>query len=490
MSVTIELGSEQNKSYVVFSVARPPPPVFQKAPSRSIELPFDILDRIFSLLKSHPKALLACSNAHSVFSQIVEKYRFHHIVISIGLGDTKFANSLDPSNLRKHLAETPRIAKYVTVLQIEFNYIQHPPESECGMASIWEEMAPLFLKAHLEEIASLLPMFPVLECIMLPTLNSALRVSESALPQSFRIALENCLHLPTLQEIHIGDMSFPLSMLDNHANINHLALSGPPKIEREYLETTYPQIKSLEIGEIEGRYTEVFRTWAKRHTIGLQSLKFDLSCHRTFLDVLRTCSDTLENLHLCLHRQGTPRESSSRLMYQCADIVETGHVELIDLSSLPRLRHLTIHAEMFVLVDDDYTLTFDRRSYLPKAIEILETASSLHQLTIEIYVDPFGAELENISLSPLRALAAPSACFSHIDLYIYTGSPWCPVTQTIMNSLLAKHKGLMKLIERGVLAVHPEETAPTLSRSYIARENEDISPLAHLAGPLRSILTI
>ena len=112
-------------------------------------------------------------------------------------------------------------------------------------------------------------------------------------------------------------------------------------------------------------------------------------------------------------------------------------------------------------------------SFLPKAVEILETASSLHQLTIEIYVDPSGAELERIDLSPLKVLTKSSVCFPHVDLYIYTGSPWHPVTRTIMASLLAKHGGLMKLIEQGVLAVHPEETAPTLSRSYIAKENND-----------------
>jgi len=175
------------------------------------------------------------------------------------------------------------------------------------MASYWEEVAPIFLRAYLDEIASLLPMFPVLECIMLPTLSSALKVSWQE-NQSFRTALENCFHLPTLQEVHVGDMSFPLSMLNNYANINYLALSGPPKIEPEYLETTYPQIKSLALEGFEHHYTEVFRTWAKRHIIGLQSLKYDLSCHQIILDVLEICSDTLENLHLCLHRQGTPRK--------------------------------------------------------------------------------------------------------------------------------------------------------------------------------------
>ena len=110
---------------------------------------------------------------------------------------------------------------------------------------------------------------------------------------------------------------------------------------------------------------------------------------------------------------------------------------------------------------------------LLKAVKILKTASSLQQLTIEIYVD--GIDVQKIDLTPLRFLTESSACFHHIDLYTYTGLPSRPVTGAIMSSLLAKH-GLMPLIEQGVLDIHPEETAPTLSRSYIARENEDTLP--------------
>ena len=258
---------------------------------------------------------------------------------------------------------------------------------------------------------------------------------------------------------------FPLSMLNNLANINYLALSGPPKIESQLcLETTFPQIKSLALQGFEHRTSSVFRTWAKRHITGLQSLKYDLSCYQIILDVFKICSDTLENLCLCFRRQGTPRKLLSRLAWHRAEIFDLGQVDLIDLSSLPHLCHLTIHVEIFFWYDDSDNCICS--TYLPKAVEILETVSSLHQLTIEIYVDPANLnKIERIDLSPLGVLTKSSVCFPHIDLYIYTGAPWCRVTPTIMDSLLAKHKGLMELVELGVLAVHPEETAPTLSRS-------------------------
>ena len=301
------------KDKVVLSLKRPVvEPIVQRV--RSIdELPFDVLDRVFSYLKSHPKALFACSEAHPFLSQIVEKYRFHHIIISTGLGVSKFPCTFNPYDLRKELAKTPRIVQYVAILQFEFNYAQHQADSECLLASFWEKVAPKILAYYLEEIASLLPMFPVLECIMLPTLSYTLKFLWQE-TQSFRSALENCLHLPTLQEVHIGDMSFPLSMLDNHANINHLALSGPPKIEPEYLETTCPQIKSLTLEGFECDRSQAFRTWAKRHIVGLQSLKSDLSCSEIILDVLKICSNTLENLYLCLQRPGLPGNKLSPLL--------------------------------------------------------------------------------------------------------------------------------------------------------------------------------
>ena len=259
-----------------------------------MELPFDILDHIFSFLKSHPKALLACSKAHPILSQTIERHRFHRIIIHTGTRVADYRYGFKPSDLLKHVTETPRITKYVAILQIGSN------DSN--------EIAP-----YLEEIASLLPMFPLLECIVLPTHPKSALLWQN-LPQSFRTAVENCLHLPTLQEVHVGNLSFPLSLLDDHPNINSLSLSGPPKAESEYLETTYPQIKSLSFEGFEHHYSNVVRTWAKRHILELQSLKYDLSCHRLILEVLQTCSNTLENLYLCLQRRGTPCELSYRLM--------------------------------------------------------------------------------------------------------------------------------------------------------------------------------
>ena len=255
-----------------------------------LTLPFDIIDHIFSFLKSHPKALLACSRAHPLLSQIAERYRFRHIVICTGFQiNSNITYSFRLSDLLRYLAETPRIANYVAVLQVELNPYQ-----------------------DFEGIASLLLMFPALECIMLPTPRKDSAISWKALPQNFRTAVENCLCLPTLREVHVGNTSFPLSTLDNHANINYLSLAGPPEIEPLDLKTTHPQIKSLAFEGFEHQESEFFCTWARQHILKLQKLKYDFSCHEIILEVFNICSN-IEDLYLCLHREGTPRELSSRL---------------------------------------------------------------------------------------------------------------------------------------------------------------------------------
>ena len=81
------------------------------------------------------------------------------------------------------------------VLQIEFDYYQYEGP---------DQMSP-----YLEEIASLLPMFPVLEAIMLLTRRSPLSWQRD-LPQSFKTAVENCLYLPTLQDTRRQHVFRPL----------------------------------------------------------------------------------------------------------------------------------------------------------------------------------------------------------------------------------------------------------------------------------------
>jgi len=140
------------------------------------------------------------------------------------------------------------------------------------------------------------------------------------------------------------------------------------------------------------------------------------------------------------------------------------------LSSLSRLRNLTIHTEVFFEAEEDES-RITRHTFYDYAFKILETAPSLGQLTIEVFLDltTYGSGLISADLS-LEKLTKLPIRFDHLDIYMYTGIPHLPVTHTFMRSLLEGQEGIIKLIEQGVLVLHPEETAPTMSRVYTPKE--------------------
>ena len=241
-----------------------------------MELPLDILDYIFGFLKSHPETLIACSRAHPIFAQVVERFLYHNITIHTDQS-TYDGYCLEPLDTFNLLSETPRIANYVRILCITLG-----PLAEVDRI--------------LEETALVLPLLPMLECIILKQPYSIWWLP----PLSFSTALENCLHLPTLQEVHVSALYFPLSTLDNCANINCFSLSGSPKMPDCSDDIAiYPQLKSLSFEDIDDEDTS-FTSWAKQDIVKLRSLKCGYSSEPMILEFLEICSDTLINLDLTL----------------------------------------------------------------------------------------------------------------------------------------------------------------------------------------------
>jgi len=240
-----------------------------------MDIPFDILDHIFGFLITHPASLDACSEAHPVFSRMVEKYQYHHLTI----------DPVSSSFLTKLLSDNPRIANYVRVLRIE---------GELGRTFF------SIRTVYLDWIAAILPLFPVLKCIVLSL--GGMMSWKKDVPQGFRKAVEDCLRLPTLRELHIDRYidDFPVSMLNNHANIDCFSLCGTPEVS-ELPDTAYPQLKSLSItGFYEQHHHISFSPWAKPRITRLQSLQYDYSGDDTLLELLEICSDTLTTLDLTL----------------------------------------------------------------------------------------------------------------------------------------------------------------------------------------------
>ena len=253
-----------------------------------MNLPFDVLDSIFSFLKSHPDSLVACSKAHPFFSRVAERHLYRHITIHLGPWTSKFGYLLEPSELSKLLSETPHIVNYVRVLCIvlvDFRGRTYPtPETS----------------RDLEEISLVLPMLSSLECIILN--GPSHFVSWNQLPQSFTAAVEKSLHLATLHRIHVRSLGFPLCILDNHRNINCFSLYGRPQTP-DCSEDSNLQLTALSFSVTRGHYLTSFLNWAKRHIFNLQSLKCDFY-EGEVLGLLEICSDTLNSLDVTLRATG------------------------------------------------------------------------------------------------------------------------------------------------------------------------------------------
>ena len=248
-----------------------------------MEVPFDVLDSIFRFLRSHPKTLVACSKAHPVFSQAIERHLYYHIRFRTHsdqperTGDTGY--TIEPPYLIELLTNTPHIVNYIRILQIDFK----------------DTLLNRETTQILQNITLVLPMFSGLECMILTAPSHIL--SWNQLPQGLRAAVENCIRLPTLQRLHIGKLMFPLSILDEHLNINCFSLSGTPQIP-VCSEGINPQLTAVSFDFIHDPHIVSFITWAKRHIFKLQSLKCDYSNEELISELLEICSHTLHNLDL------------------------------------------------------------------------------------------------------------------------------------------------------------------------------------------------
>ena len=239
-----------------------------------MEIPVEVLDHIFGLLKSHPRSLLACSNAHPILAQIVERHLYYHIVIirstlyyHLDLDD-RSGYKFDFSHMTRLLSDTPRIADYVRILELSVEF---------------------YSNGFLENIAPILSSFHAIQCFKLTFHTNVLEM-----PRRFKTALEDCLRLPTLQEVHIANLPrFPISILNDMSNITRLSLSE--SLERSICsDGSFPQLKSLSLSRFDLDSLPFSFTWAKH--MKLQSFAFDYSNEEIVERFLRICSDTLENL--------------------------------------------------------------------------------------------------------------------------------------------------------------------------------------------------
>ena len=240
-----------------------------------MQLPFDIVDYIFSLLVSDRKTLIACSKDPVLFP-FVERHIHDHIIVQFGIKTTTDTDdalrlAFGPENLVKLVSENPHIVYYVRILQIQVDS-GHPDEMD-------------------DSFANTLLKFPGLECIML----AASKARGWDVLDSFRAALEDRLNLPTVKEVHLRGDRTPLSLLNNSKNITNLSLSGF-SIENQLCASTLPQLHSLRL--LTRDVSPLLLAWIKCHIQELRSFKCALRNGQDILGLLELCSGTLEKLDL------------------------------------------------------------------------------------------------------------------------------------------------------------------------------------------------
>ena len=255
-----------------------------------MELPFELLDYIFGLLRSDTESLIKCSQAHRSFYGIVNRHLFYHINILlfhvrlVASASPRYGYNLTLPHLIKLLSQKPQLVEHVRVLQIDFddrNQVQ----------------TPLFQRDSFKSLASILPRFPAFESIIL---NAPNRIAwEGSLPLNFRKVLGRCFQLPTVQEVYAFRFQLPLHLVGTNPNIKFIFLSGssptPDDVDLPLL-----QLRSLSVNDIYGFSLRTFSTWAKRHTLQLQSLKCNYDEGDFVLGILEACSNTLTDLDIDL----------------------------------------------------------------------------------------------------------------------------------------------------------------------------------------------
>ena len=238
------------------------------------QLSVEILDHIFSFLASDRDTLAFCSK-DPLLGPIVERHFYSHLTVHMGLVNLESNHAFRPIRLLKFLIENPHIPHYVKTLEIldGLDYQQKIPSKHLKV---------------LHEFQKTLLMYPVLECVMLKaTPNGRLW----HLSDSFRVALERLVNLPTVKEVHFVD--FPLSLLDNCKGIKKLLISGLQGcIYAQICHPTLPQLTSLTLPD-RNCSSSTF-AWLNDH---INELRF-LKCGSLWVleELVEACAGTLTKL--------------------------------------------------------------------------------------------------------------------------------------------------------------------------------------------------
>ena len=245
--------------------------------------PPEIFCEIFSFLTLEARVLLACTQAHPIFTQLIGPSLFAHVFVHNHDADDEDGRhlKLKPYQFSAVLVDNPRIVNYVRSLCVDlFRFY-----SDDGA---------------MKEITTILPGLK-LERIQL-TLSHGSSYWPS-FPAAFHTAFIACISTSLMKEICLNKVyGIPLNSFAECAGLKRLTLWYRSEIPPSNISCKFPHLEALELTSWSMEMRHEFFSWLSTHAYGLQSLKLITSRRdiiRVFLPrVLLICATSLVNLSI------------------------------------------------------------------------------------------------------------------------------------------------------------------------------------------------
>jgi len=257
-------------------------------------LPVEIVDNIFSRLDS--SSLEASSAAHHLFSCIAERHLYADICLDARTIETQWV--LDPEGSKMDSKTS------ITVAQLS-NLLEERPHIANYVFSL-----TIILSDRIAE--SSLPFMTLLRNLNKMTIENRSGVHKLiklTLPESLQLSLENCLRLPSMQEVEVTGIEIPFSFLHHCKGIKTLKveacaiseLAGPE------LDSSHdgPFLKDLIVIDVYVQDLKIFAPWMAKCCKRLQHFRVSPYSDETetfpaIEPIFISCSNTLTSLDVDL----------------------------------------------------------------------------------------------------------------------------------------------------------------------------------------------
>jgi len=254
-------------------------------------LPPETLAEIFSFLPSEARVLVACSQAHPIFAQIVEPTLYAHVIVHDGDADDHDGHHLKfkPHQLSRLLSNNPRIIEYLRSLCVDF-----PQKYDEGfMKEIFAMLSGLKLK---------------LERIQL----TCAQCGWFCIPEAFHTAFIACISTPYMKEICLDRIyNIPLSTFADCTGLKRLTLCHSVWQPNNSSSFKFPHlaVETLKLSRwANDGPSDDFLSWLSTHACRLRSLTLTTSIHINILRflprLLAVCSTSLVNLTIYYATRG------------------------------------------------------------------------------------------------------------------------------------------------------------------------------------------